>query len=133
MCQSHLDRKFWVKSHNLANDKVSDLMRCLHCLFNARIYVLSSVYIYFLIINVNDCWYLNSYEHEEFHECFNVCDKQQESTAKSFTNVQIMEFHKRTVFVMLMDVKMPTSSIRTVTAAWTFSCFRKLYKKTKLY
>ena len=36
------------------------------------------------------------------------CDKQHESTEKYFTNIQITQLHKSTVFVMLTDVKMPT-------------------------
>ena len=31
-----------------------------------------------------------------------------EFTEKYFTNIQIMQLHKSTVFAMLMDIKMPT-------------------------
>ena len=74
--------------HHLANEKVSGLMLCLwigeskglmycfnmvfgymlqylHCLVNTRIYIV-------FIIIVNNCWYFNIYEREEFHECFKI-------------------------------------------------------------
>ena len=53
------------------------------------------------------------YEHDEFYECFKnglvAYAINTISWLKNyFTNIQIMQLHKSTVFVMLMGVKMPT-------------------------